>query len=91
MEVSPHSQLPEFVKGKRIAANGHHWTIIVCPRCKASFHVSYGAWSERGWADLKVDTRPCPYCFKAAWLPGKKPVPKPSSGRRVVKRRKGRK
>ena len=43
---------------------------ITCPRrdCGETAHVAKRAWLE-GRGKVTVATRPCPTCFRAAWIP----------------------
>lgn len=88
------STVPEFLATRfhlDTAEGSYDMLEVACPRtdCKRSFWVS-GSWKAP--VEGRVNTRPCPWCFKVSWLPGQKPVEpgQPAArGRRVVKRRKG--
>lgn len=105
METSQGSNLPEWPKGVRFYVDTADGSFdlyeVVCQRadCKFKFWVPKTFFVvEEG--DLErfdfrgYKTRPCPRCFKAAWLPGQNPDRRKSVGdinppaRRVVKRKK---
>ena len=88
------STVPEFaVKRFHIDAEDGSYDMleVACPRrdCGKSFWVR-GSWTAP--VEGRVNTRPCPWCFRVSWLPGLKPTPQPEPGRgrRVVKRKRGR-
>lgn len=47
---------------------------IKCPRCEACFIIEDALWSKLPLAYNL--TRPCPYCWRASYLPGRQQVTK---------------
>lgn len=68
-------ELPEFVVKPSQDFKG--WLVVTCPRpdCGDIFLVRRKKWQEqrfftiRSGGEVPVNSRPCPYCFKAARLP----------------------
>lgn len=89
METSEHSQLPEWkttLFHLDSIEGSYDMLEVTCPRsdCEKVF------WVRPVWAYPRYSkylTRPCPWCFKTAWLPGCKPGGSPPK-RKVVRRKK---
>lgn len=90
METSEKSQLPVWEPERfNVGDESGSYDMLrcTCHSCKQTFWVA-GNWSKWSPPSADVGTRPCPYCFRTAWLPEFQPGA--GAPRRVVKRRKKR-
>lgn len=45
---------------------------LQCPRrnCKGTFAVNRGQFKSNNVVEERINTRPCPYCFRVSLVPG---------------------
>jgi hypothetical protein len=67
MEIERKSRLPDWMV--RPVKRGRRELVgLICPHCGGRTLVA------KSWFDSSdYNTRPCTYCFKTAWIPGRRP------------------